>query len=364
MSHRPDDDAPLDAATLRALADADDLVPTTEAEVQRAEGSLPDDLELPAGLRQYRPRAEPSNVRRLEPRRRIWTHAAALALGGAAVAAAMTLVPSPPPPVTSAGNELVKPSASAPARSVPLVYRSRCERECCAGADCKTASEALRSCPSGVRCAACAPDNVNGGPYRLRVGTMILSDTGRALLAPEAPLELCIVASATEKPCLPALGEPGGEAWRLLKVVSPLQDLLTGLTVELRKRGDSEAIATWKRPVSPTADVMCKGLAIQLGSEKETFGRLSVFVEPTHFLELSRGAAVNELLAKLQGFELSGIQPRVFESTRPGSERFALVLGPLERADADALRWQMLDHGREASVSHGLDFVGAPRPVE
>jgi hypothetical protein len=73
---------------------------------------------------------------------------------------------------------------------------------------------------------------------------------------------------------------------------------------------------------------------------------------------------VADLLTKTRRFDLTGIQPRVYESSRAGAERFALVLGPLEKADADALRWQALDHGIEASVSHGLDFVGAARPAE
>ena len=82
-----------------------------------------------------------------------------------------------------------------------------------------------------------------------------------------------------------ALGEPGGDAWRLLKAVSPLQDLLTGLTVELRKRGETTALASWKHAVSPTPDIMCKGLAIQLSDGTETLGRLSAFVTYARVLE-------------------------------------------------------------------------------
>jgi hypothetical protein len=90
---------------------------------------------------------------------------------------------------------------------------------------------------------------------------------------------------------------------------------------------------------------------------------LSVFVEPTHFVELGRAAAVPELLKLLRRFEPSGIQPHIYETSRPDSGRFALVLGPLDRGDAEGLRWQVLDHGLEASINLGLDFVGSPRPV-
>jgi hypothetical protein len=342
MSRTTDDDTPLDVATLRALGERDGFLPTTETEVGRAEATLPDDLELPEGLRSYRPRGETGKVVPLERKRRpLLTHSLAVAAGGLAAAAAFALLTPPPAPtVTSAGGELVRPSASAKSLRVPLVYESRCARECCAGADCKTASENMRACPSGVRCAGCAPDNVGGGPYRLRVGSVILTDVGRSLTSSEGPLDVCVRASASDTPCLPATGEPGGETWRSLKVVSPLQDLLTGLSVELRRHGDAVALAGWRRPVSPTADVLCKGLAVQLGNEKETWARLSIFVEPTHFVELSRAAAVPDLLGRLNRFDVSGIEPRIF-----------------------ALRWQLLDHGVDTRVGHGLDFVGAARPT-
>jgi hypothetical protein len=193
---------------------------------------------------------------------------------------------------------------------------------------------------------------------------MITTEAGQKVLPLDAPLELCVVGSASETHCLPALGEPQGDSWRLLKAVSPLQDLLMGLTVEVRKRGQSTPLASWKHAVSPTPDVMCKGLAIQLSDGTETLGRLSVFVEPTHFVELARAAAVPDLLQLLRRFDVSGIRPRVYEASQAGAGRFALVLGPLDKADAEALRWQVLDHGLEATVSHGLDFVGNPRPAE
>lgn len=360
------DDAPLDSATLRALKDSDDLVPTSEAEVRRAEQALPDDIELPESLRSFRPRlAEgPSNVRHLPSKPRVASHVLAATLGAlAAAGAVLWLRPAGPPPVTNAGGDLVpSPTSSGPTRT-PLVFQSRCERECCAGSSCKAASEALRSCPSGIRCAACTVDNVNGGPYRLRVGTVIPSELGKKVLPLGEPLELCLTASGNAVTCLPAFGDSGGEAWRQLGAVSPLQSLLGGLTVELKVKGEVFPLASWTHAVSPTPDTLCKGVAIQLNDGKETLGRLSVFVEPTHFVELARAVSSPELLAKLARFDVTGLEPRIRESSRGGGERFVLAIGPLDKADADALRWQVLDLGIDATVSHGLDFVGSPRPL-
>ena len=365
MTRHPDDESPLDDRSLRALRDADDLVPTSEAAVERAEALLAD-VELPASLLNYRGREQPSsNVKRLPRKPRVAGYAVAAALGAAAAAAALLwLRPPAALPLTSAAGELTHPSQSAHAPPVPLVFSSRCERQCCAGNACQAAPAALASCPSGIACVGCVQDNVNGGPYRLRLGSVIMSEAGQKVLPLDAPLELCVIGSAGDSSCLPALGEPGGDAWRRLSVVTPLQDLLTGLSFELRKRGANGALASWKHAVSPTPDVMCKGLAVQLSDGTETLGRLSVFVEPSHFVELGRAASVPELLKARRRFELSGIQPRVYEASAPGAGRFALVLGPLDKTDAEGLRWQVLDHGLEATVSHGLDFVGNPRPAE
>jgi len=363
MSRQHDEESPLDDGIWRALRAGDDLLPSSEAEVERAEASLPD-VELPDGLRQYQPRAGANNVAQLAPKPRLAGYAVAAALGALAAAAALLWLRSPGTlPVTSAGAELVRPSSSAAAPLVPLVFQSRCERECCAGSACKSAPPALASCPSGISCVACTPDNVNGGPYRLRLGSMIPSEAGQKLLPLTAPLELCVLGSTSETLCLPALGEPGGDTWRLLKAVSPLQDLLTGLTIELRKRGEARTLASWKHAVSPTPDVMCKGLAVQLSDGTETLGRLSVFVEKTHFVELGRAAAVPDLLQILRRFEVSGLEPRIYEASQAGTRRFALVLGPLDKSDAEALRWQGLERGLEANISHGLDFIGSPRPA-
>lgn len=352
---------PLDAATRRALRENDDLIPTSEAEVERAEAALRSDLELPERLRHYRERS-PAPVRRSP---RAIGYVATAALGAAIAASAVLWLRKPDAPLaTSAGGELVPPrtSASGAPPPVPLDARSRCERGCCAGSDCKTASAGLNACPSGIRCASCTTDNASGGPYRLRLGTVILTEAAKTL--PPGPLSLCVVPVGAEASCVPALADASGEAWRQLPVVTPLQDLLTGLTVELRLQGAGPPLASWKHAVPPTPEVLCKGLAIQLTDGTETLGRLSAFIEPTHFVELSRAAAVPPLLQAARAFDIAGALPRITESSRGGDARFVLALGPFDKADAEALRWQALRHGAEARLSLGLDYVGASHPLQ
>ena len=62
---------------------------------------------------------------------------------------------------------------------------------------------------------------------------------------------------------------------------------------------------------------------------------------------------------------MSGIAAHIYETSSPHGARFALVLvlGPIDKREADALRRQALDHGIETKISHGLDFVGKPRPL-
>lgn len=57
-------------------------------------------------------------------------------------------------------------------------------------------------------------------------------------------------------------------------------------------------------------------------------GRVSAFVEQTHFVELGRADSLAALRARRAEFEFRAVSPRVYETTQPGA-RFALVLGPL-----------------------------------
>jgi hypothetical protein len=168
--------------------------------------------------------------------------------------------------------------------------------------------------------------------------------------------------AGTDVACLPALSDDtADDSWRLLDRVSATQDLLAGLTVEVRRHGATDALASWKHPVSTTPDVFCKGLLIQPMKDDQVVGRLSVFVEQTHFVELDRAASVPALLAFQQGIEFRGVTPSIRETAQPGSAKFALVVGPLTKSQAEIVRWSLLDAGVAAKASYGLDFVGAPR---
>jgi hypothetical protein len=370
-----DDDA-LEGDIVRALAERGELIPTTEAEVLAAEQAGVADLELPERLRRYdrAGRAEalaraseraPVHLRPLPVPRRALGYAVSTALGALAAGLALTwLRKAPPPVVTSAGSELAPSSSHAP-HAKPLVTLSdACEKECCGGSACGNAPAALKACPSGQRCISCNSAEQPQGPYRLRFGTMILSEAGEAVLEPKqgVPLDLCVSMAGTDIACLPALSDDtADDSWRLLDRVSSTQDLLSGLTVEVRRHGTTDALASWKHPVATTPDVFCKGLLIQPTNDEKIVGRLSVFVEQTHFVELERAASVASLLAFQQRFEFRGVTPSIRETAQPDSEHFALVLGPLSKAQAESVRWSLLDGGSPAKTSYGLDFVGQPR---
>src|SRR5262245_18586692 len=96
---RDHDDVRLDDATLRALRASGDLLPTSEAEVERAESSF-QELELPERLRSYQPRSRQAS----QPRRpsRALGYVTALGLGALAAAGALLWRrPAPPARVTS-----------------------------------------------------------------------------------------------------------------------------------------------------------------------------------------------------------------------------------------------------------------------
>jgi hypothetical protein len=360
-----DDDA-LERDIVRALRDRGDLIPTTDEEVRAAERELEgDELELPDSLRSYRGRRATPSVKR-----RPWLGYATAGLVGAAAATFLLLLMGPErqQDLTGAGRDLVRPSASmsssarVPPQPVPLIAKP-CSAECCGGAECSKAPAAFAQCPSGVRCIECNT-STSDGPYRLRLGSMILASGAEKVLEPDRmpALELCVVAPGAPAACLPALSTgTTDETWRLLGRISSAQDLLSGLRIEVRRQGETDALASWSHPVVASPEVMCKGLAIQLRAGNEIVGRVSAFVEQTHFVELAREGTLPALAARRSEFAFQGVEPRVYETTQPG-KRFALVLGPLDRERAQALRWSVLENGREASVSFGLDFVGAPQP--
>jgi hypothetical protein len=365
MKSRDDKDADLERDVLRALRAGGELIPVSDEEVLAAERELEDaDVELPEGLQRYR--GEPRLTGGAVVRRGPWLGYAGATLLGAAAASLLLLSrwPERPADVTSAGRDLVAPpSSSAPPDPRTLLSLQACSKDCCGGGDCPASPPALKACPSGQRCIACNAGQ-GDGPFRLRLGAMVLSEAGERLLEPaRGTLLLCVTTPGADAICLPALSSgKTDDQWRLLDRVSSAQDLLSGLTVEVRREGEPLALAAWKHPVVAAPEVFCKGLAIQPRQGPDVVGRVSAFVEQTHFVELGRADSLAALKGRRGAFEFRGVTPRVYETSGSGG-RFVLVLGPLDKQRAQSLRWAALEGGHEASVEFGLDFVGAPRPL-
>ena len=377
---------PLDAAIDRLVRDERPLLPTTEADVERAERNLDEhgDLHLPEGLRSYRARVSSSearhddspttnaeggasgtNVRRLErktsPSSPYWIGAGLLAVAAGFGGFFVGRIP-PHVPVSGAGGEL-RPSGSGEPRPKPLTLDPSCTRDCCAGSECSAVNDSLRNCPSGNSCIACRASELPLGPYRLRLGTLLLNEAGVRLLAPspDAPLEICVVSPNGSPACLPALEDPNGDdSFRLLDRVQSTQELMN-LSVEVRRAGSNDVLASWKRPISITPEVLCRGLMIQPTAGEEVLGRLSAFVELTHFIELGRAENVPDLLALEKKLDVRGVHSKIYETKKSGADHFSLVLGPYAKDQAERLRWQVLDAARPAVITHGLEFVGRPR---
>ncbi|HVJ15500.1 MAG TPA: hypothetical protein VM686_08665 [Polyangiaceae bacterium] len=363
MTERERKDAELERDVVRALRTGGELIPVSDEEVLAAEEELAGtDLELPDGLREYRGRPRrPARPGVRGP----WLGYGVAGLLGAAASTLLWLglAPEKPHDLSGAGRDLVRPSASAPAPRPTLINGSSCSNDCCAGKECRAATGELKECASGHTCVACA--GRDDGPYRLRLGAMVLTEAGEALLQPTsgAPLELCVSTPGATPTCLPALSSgTADDQWRLLDRVSSSQDLLSGLSVEVRRKGEPSALASWKYPVTVAPEVFCKGLAIPLRQEKDVVGRVSAFVDQTHFVELGRAPTLAALRERRALFEFHGIEPRVYETTE-ASRRFALVLGPFDKAQAQALRWAALEGDKEAAIVFGLDFKGAPQPL-
>ncbi len=163
--------------------------------------------------------------------------------------------------------------------------------------------------------------------------------TGRRAAArarPRTPARALRGRPGSPAACLPALSTgTTDETWRLLGRISSAQDLLSGLRIEVRRQGEPAAPASWTHPVVASPEVLCKGLAVQLRAGTEIAGRLSAFIEQTHFVELAREPTLPELTTRRSEFDFQGIEPRVYETSQTG-RRFALVLGPLDRERAQA----------------------------
>ncbi len=351
-----------------------DLVPTTEAAVERAEAEGAEhEGELPAGLAAYRGHADeaprdraPARVVSLDDARRVRrsslvTHAAAALAGAAAVAAFW--VATRKPENWQAGTDVpasasVSASAAEPTRI--RIEAPTCGAGCCAGSDCPAARGELAACPSGRTCIDCDQDDIAEGAYRFRFGNFVPGDPWKKSLA-AGPLEVCAKVGASALTCAPAfVGDAPADRWTDIPLVVTAGDTVGGVTLVIRFAGAKESLAEWSEPLPLNAAGLCKGFLIQPKFRTgDALGTLSVFLVDAHYVEVGRAADVPSLRRRRSTFVAPpGMPFRAFDTRAGGDDRFRLVLGPFGKAQAERIRWGILEAGGDASVGVGADHVG------
>lgn len=376
----------LEALLVDAMVRDGDLVPTTEAEVERAMAEGHEfEGELPEALREYRPEAglgreaesaqasrrvvSFEEARRARAGTRVITHFVAVLVGAAAASVLLLWKPPTQPGGGVPTSEPVKPvlDASAPDATVALAPLPGCGGDCCAGSACSKAKSELAQCSSGRTCVACGFDALSDSRYRVRLGAFAPLDAGReALKSASAGLELCVRVGSSAQVCTAARsGDETPGAWSELPLAVSVQDLMAGLTLDVRPVGTETVIGTWTSPVQVNPTTLCRGLFIKPTNPKaEGLGTVSLFLDDTSYVELARAADVATLRAERAKLELGAVPARLFETVAGPERRFALVLGPFSKPVADRVRWDLLQKGQQARVVVGDDFSGAPLPLE
>lgn len=382
----PDNDPELDALIADALARRGDLPPTTTAEVRRAEvegvafeGELPPEL---ARLR--RPATEISSgaasqrvvsldeVRRGRERaatRTPWLgYAATFALGAAAAAAVFTFGVGRDPAARLTQEPAGSPQPSAASSATPeapvvAIDPVRvCGDECCAGSACAAAKGELKTCPTERTCISC----VEGGgkdAFRLRMGNLLPTENLDPKMLPG--LDLCARVGGSPWSCEPAyLDATARPAGRTLPIVAPAEDLATSVELELRPRGGAKVFGAWRSGIKIGPNVLCRGVGVVIKSDKdEHLGGLSLFLEDAHYVELARSADRAALLEHRARLRFADVIPSLVETSKGGGERFALVVGPLDRGAAERLAQRLAEKGEPATPSFGADLVGSPEKL-
>jgi hypothetical protein len=305
-------------------------------------------------------------------RRQGWLGYASAGMLGAAAASIFWIWfggdPQQVAPLPAGDPSHTAPTSSAPTPPVAIGAVRACQSPCCAGPACATSEEFLKECSSGRSCIPCSLDQLQGSLYRLRIGSLALSPAGAEMREKEhwGPLELCVRVGSSDSTCIPAhAGTTGDEVWSSLPMAVSAQDLAAGFELQVRRKGDRNAMATWKHAVLTNPTLLCRGLSVspKLGGVGN-IGTLSVFFEDTHFVELGRNGNVPDLLAQAERIAFADVAPEIFETSAKGNRHFALVLGPLDKLTAERLRWKLLDANLDASISLGADHVGQPREIK
>jgi hypothetical protein len=148
-------------------------------------------------------------------------------------------------------------------------------------------------------------------------------------------------------------------------VASPA-DLLAGLTVQVRWVGEADAMAIWSKPVDTNPTVLCNGIAVKPKlPDGELVGSVSIFLDDAYYVELGRAPRTQALLDATSQLKFAGGSPLLYETTAAANGRFAMSLGPFDRATADSVRWAVLHQGGDAKIVLGFDYRGtAARPPQ
>ncbi len=386
----PTDDE-LEALVADAMARRGDLIPTTATEVRRAEeDGVEIEGELPERLRELAPlppsKSAPApregdtssgalsqrvvsldDIRRAkQPQRPPWlTHGVTFALGAAAAAATLLVTRATESPTVGqepAGGPTATSAASAepaPTRlEIPAV--SRCQEACCAGSACAEAKGELRACATGRTCVACADLAGPTTAYRVRIGNLLPTKAIDPAALPA--LDVCARIAGSPWSCEPAHADASARPeGRTLPAVALAEDFAAGVELELRPRGQKQVLGRWRDSVRIGPNVLCRGVGVLMASEKEDLGSLSLFLEDAHFVEIARDASAAALKDLRGRFSFADVAPSMVETTAKGAERFALVVGPLDKATAERLRWALAERGTDARPTVGADHVGAPQ---
>lgn len=397
MTERDDDredrqDEAMEALLGEAFSARGELLPTTEAEVARAErdgvefeGELPESLRsfsrrdrMAASVRASGDSALPGaglprvvSLDEVRARRRgRWVGYASAGVLGAAAASVFWVWAGPGPrdvDVFPAGDPSSTAAVSAAPSPLAIEAVRSCESPCCAGSSCARAEGPLKECSSGRTCVPCSLDHLRGSLYRLRVGSLALSPAGAERRDKErwGALELCVRVGSSDASCVAAhVGSGTDEVWSTLPTAVSAQDLVAGFELDVRRKGGTSPLATWKHAVVTNPTLLCRGLSVSPKPPGgEILGTLSVFFTDAHFVELARGETVPPLVDRARAISFADVSPEIYESTRQGSGRFALVVGPLDKVASERLRWKLLDANVPATVTIGGDYLGQPRPV-
>lgn len=345
------------------------FLPTTEAEVQRAEDEgVEFEGELPAGLAEFTPQ-RPKNVVSLADRRAApkadaragvapWmTHAAVGALCAAAAAAVVFFVRRPGPDIPGAGRDPFVPGGAVSGSARPAPGPTPAIIRVDAGPAC---GASLSECPSGRTCAPGSMAEIVEGRYRLRVGDFAPTELGKTALE-RGPIDICARVGASEVACRPArVGETNSLI--VLPITFTGNEGLAGVTVDVRYRGAAVPLGAWSGPLGLSTKGLCNGQLVepaQAGGDK--LGTVSLFADDATYVEVGRAATTQEVDALRARFD-TPLELRLFETQTPGPGKFALAFGPLGTAEAERIRWAVNDGGGQAVVSLGADFVGNARP--